>query len=121
MTYRKIQCLFCNRITFGSGFDTEYCHVCYHKYIKQLEAKLENSKQYAGGLEKALRENIYYCCVIEEGKACLEIATWNVSDYTWDEYLCDKHKNASLCKEKPRLVPILVRAKAALKGEVNGN
>ena len=48
MTYRKIQCLFCNRITFGSGFDTEYCHVCYHKYIKQLEAKKKRLKEALG-------------------------------------------------------------------------
>ena len=82
--------------------------------IQQNERLNEEVKR----LKEALGENIHYCRVVEEEKACFEIATWHIADYTWSEYLCDKHKNTSICKAKPILVPRLVRAKQALKGEV---
>lgn len=37
----KCTCLFCGRVTYDASFETqEYCHVCYGKFIKQLQAKL---------------------------------------------------------------------------------
>ena len=43
--YREFLCLFCGRKTYGSGGgETEYCHICYHRFIKQLQAKIKTMK-----------------------------------------------------------------------------